>query len=143
MQYDVKQTAAWVTWPMLVAFVGFGSMPLWIEAIGLYQYLAVEILIWVIFAMGFNLLLGYSGLPSFGHGAFFGIGAYAFGLAQFNVWPNLWFCLAAAVPVTAAIGGVTALILGASTRHLFCADVDRGRSDLLFHRLEMDDGHGR
>ena len=33
-------------------------MPLWIEAVGLYQYLGVEILIWMIYALGFNLLFG-------------------------------------------------------------------------------------
>ncbi|MEP6147913.1 MAG: branched-chain amino acid ABC transporter permease, partial [Nisaea sp.] len=48
---------------------------------------------------------------SFGHGAFLGIGAYTFGLAQFNVWPNLWFCLLAAIVVTGLIGGVAALFL--------------------------------
>lgn len=111
MDYDTKQTTAWVTAPILLSLVLFGTMPLWIEAIGLYQYLGVEVLIWVIFALGFNLLLGYTGLPSFGHGAFLGIGAYAFGLAQFEVWANLWFCLAAAVVVTGLIGAVTALFL--------------------------------
>ena len=111
MQYDTRQTRAWVTMPMLLVFAGFATLPFWIKEIGLYEYLAVEVLIWVIFAMGFNLLLGYTGLPSFGHGAFFGIGAYAFGLAQFNVWPNLWFCLAAAVIVTAVIGGISALLV--------------------------------
>jgi ABC-type branched-subunit amino acid transport system permease subunit len=54
--------------------------PLWLARVGLYQYLALEIMIWMLFALGYNLLLGYGGLPSFGHGAFFGIGAYAFGL---------------------------------------------------------------
>src|SRR3546814_12423523 len=54
------------------------------------------------------VLLGYTGLPSFGHGAFLGIGAYAFGLAQFEVWPNLWFCLVAAIIVTGLFGAVTA-----------------------------------
>jgi branched-chain amino acid transport system permease protein len=111
MDYDTKQTTAWITRPMIVAFVVFGTMPLWIEPVGFYQYLAVEVLIWVIFALGFNLLLGYTGLPSFGHGAFFGIGAYAFGLAQFNVWPNLWFCLLAAVAISTLVGGATALFL--------------------------------
>ena len=111
MEYDTKQTTAWITRPMIVAFVAFGTMPLWIESVGLYQYLAVEVLIWVIFALGFNLLLGYTGLPSFGHGAFFGIGAYAFGLAQFNVWANLWFCLLAAIVVTTLVGAATALFL--------------------------------
>lgn len=111
MNYQTKQTVAWVTGPMLIAFAIFATLPLWIETVGLYQYLAVEVLIWIIFAMGFNLLLGYTGLPSFGHGAFFGIGAYAFGLAQFNVLENLWFCLAAATLVTAAFGAASALIL--------------------------------
>ncbi len=111
MQYDKKQTKAWVTLPMLIVFAFFATVPFWINAVGLYEYLAVEVLIWIIFAMGFNLLLGYTGLPSFGHGAFFGIGAYAYGLAQFNIWPNLWFCLLAAAVVTAAIGGVSALLL--------------------------------
>lgn len=111
MDREYKPTAAWVTPPILLSLVLFGTLPLWIEAVGLYQYLGVEVLIWVIFALGYNLLLGYTGLPSFGHGAFFGIGAYAFGLAQFEVWANLWFCLAAAMLVTAAFGGITALFL--------------------------------
>ncbi|RVU33981.1 branched-chain amino acid ABC transporter permease [Hwanghaeella grinnelliae] len=111
MDYPTKQTKAWVTPQIVVAIVLFGTMPLWIEAVGLYQYLGVEVIIWMIFALGYNLLLGYTGLPSFGHGAFFGIGAYAYGLAQFEVWPNLWFCLAAAVVVTAAFGAATALFL--------------------------------
>jgi len=111
MDYPTKQTKAWVTPQIVVAILLFGTMPLWIEAVGLYQYLGVEVVIWMIFALGYNLLLGYTGLPSFGHGAFFGIGAYAYGLAQFEVWPNLWFCLAAAVVVTAAFGAATALFL--------------------------------
>ena len=55
----------------------------------------------MLFALGYNLLLGTTGLPSFGHGAFFGVGAYAFGLLQQRVSPNLWFDLAGAVLVTA------------------------------------------
>lgn len=97
--------------PMLIAVVVFLSTPLWITQVGLYQYLALEIMIWVLFAMGYNLLLGYTGLPSFGHGAFFGIGAYAFGLLQHKIWPNLWFDLAGAVVVTAVLGGLVALFI--------------------------------
>ncbi len=100
-----------MTVPMFIVFAVLATVPFWISQVGLYEYLAVEVLIWIIFAMGYNLLLGYSGLPSFGHGAFFGIGAYAYGLAQFNVWPNLWFCLLAAAVVTAVIGAVSALLL--------------------------------
>ncbi len=71
------------------------TMPLWIGRVGLYPYIALEIVIWALFALSYNLLLGQGGLPSFGHGAFFGIGAYAFGLAVKHVAPNLWLGMAA------------------------------------------------
>src|SRR4029077_15462351 len=55
--------------------------------------------------------LGYTGLPSFGHGAYFGIGAYAFGLLQLKVWPNLWFDLAGAAVIAALLGALVALFI--------------------------------
>src|SRR3989442_13648528 len=45
-----------------------------------YLLLATEILIMGLFAMAFNLLLGYAGMVSFGHAAFYGVGAYTCGL---------------------------------------------------------------
>jgi len=84
------------TTAMLASWAFFASVPWWIEHVGLYQYLGIEILIFATYALAFNLVLGHAGLPSFGHGAFFGVGAYAFGLAQFNVGRNLWLCLAIA-----------------------------------------------
>jgi branched-chain amino acid transport system permease protein len=96
---------------MLVAFALFGTLPLWIERVGLYRYLGVEILIWCVFALGFNLLLGYTGLPSFGHGAYFGIGAYALGLTQFHLVANLWVGLLAAIVAASLVGGGVALFI--------------------------------
>jgi branched-chain amino acid transport system permease protein len=107
----VRSFSAWITWPMLVTFALLASTPLWIAMAGLYQYLALEIMIWMMFALGYNLLLGYTGLPSFGHGAYFGVGAYAYGLLQFKLWANLWFCLAGAIVLTALIGGIVAAFL--------------------------------
>jgi branched-chain amino acid transport system permease protein len=103
--------SGWVSRPMLVAFAVFGTLPLWIEALGLYRYLGVEIMIWCLFALGFNLLLGYTGLPSFGHGAYFGIGAYAMGLMQLRLVANLWLGLLAATLAAAIVGGVVALFI--------------------------------
>ena len=97
--------------PMLLALAVLLSSPLWITKIGLYQYLVLEIMIWILFAMGYNLLLGFTGLPSFGHGAFFGVGAYAFGLLQLHIWPNLWFDLVGAVLVTTTLGALVALFI--------------------------------
>ncbi len=106
-----RKIDGWLTPQMLAAFVIFGTLPYWIGPIGLYHYLGVEVLIWCIFALGFNLLLGYTGLPSFGHGAFFGIGAYALGLTQFNLTESLWVGLIAATLIGALFGGAAACFL--------------------------------
>ncbi|MFB6082602.1 MAG: branched-chain amino acid ABC transporter permease [Halanaeroarchaeum sp.] len=52
-----------------------------------YGQAATTMLIWMLFAAGFNLLLGYTGVLSFGHAMFFGTGMYAvaIGLAKFDV----------------------------------------------------------
>jgi branched-chain amino acid transport system permease protein len=96
---------------MLLSWAFFASVPWWIEHVGLYQYLGIEILIFATYALAFNLVLGHAGLPSFGHGAFFGVGAYAFGLAQFNVGRSLWLCLAIAALAAAAAGALVALFI--------------------------------
>ncbi|WP_193368979.1 branched-chain amino acid ABC transporter permease [Pelagibius marinus] len=111
MQQTKAQPTFWITRQMLVLFAVLGTMPLWAESVGLYQYLGVEIVIWMIFALGFNLLLGYTGLPSFGHGAFFGLGAYAFGLVQHELAVSLWLGLLGAVALAAAGGGLVACFL--------------------------------
>jgi branched-chain amino acid transport system permease protein len=97
--------------PMVVTVALLLSTPLWLTRVGLYQYLALEIMIWMLFALGYNLLLGTSGLPSFGHGAYFGIGAYAFGLLQHRLWANLWFDLAGAIVVAAVFGALVGLFI--------------------------------
>ena len=96
---------------MIAIWLVLATVPLWIERVGLYQYLGVEILIFATYAMAYNLVLGHSGLPSFGHGAFFGLGAYGFGLAQLNLVADLWFCLGAAVVVASTGGAIVAAFI--------------------------------
>lgn len=102
---------AWITRPMLITFAILVSLPIWIDSVGLYQYLGVEIVIWMIYALGFNLLLGYTGLPSFGHGAYFGIGAYAFGLSQLHITESIWLGLLCAILFAALGGAIVAAFL--------------------------------
>lgn len=97
--------------PMVITLAVLLSTPLWLARAGLYQYLALEIMIWMLFALGYNLLLGTTGLPSFGHGAYFGIGAYAFGLLQHKLWANLWFDMLGAVLVAAVFGALVGLFI--------------------------------
>lgn len=99
--------------PIALLGTALATAPAWLPAVGLYQYLGAEIAIWIIFAMGFNLLFGYAGLHSFGHGAYLGIGAYAFGLWQQNAMEGLWSGLAAAV----LAAGVAGAIVGALISH--------------------------
>ncbi|HIC79779.1 MAG TPA: branched-chain amino acid ABC transporter permease [Kiloniellaceae bacterium] len=96
---------------MLVFFAVLAAYPLWSGPVGLYDYLGVEIMIWIIYALGYNLLLGYTGLPSFGHGAYFGIGAYAYGLTLTAAGGNLVLGLALAILLGAAAAGCVGLFL--------------------------------
>ena len=106
-----SRTVPTVTTGMLACWLLFATVPFWIAKVGLYQYLGIEILIFAIYALALTLVLGHAGLPSFGHGAFFGIGAYAFGLAQFNLLPNLWVCLIVAVLSAGLAGALVALFI--------------------------------
>ncbi|MFC4670979.1 branched-chain amino acid ABC transporter permease [Seohaeicola nanhaiensis] len=111
---DIPARTAWPVTPAMGLFLlALFTAPFWIEPIGLYRYLGIEMAIWILFAMGFNLLFGYAGLHSFGHGAYLGIGAYAFGLFQHNVAVSLWGGLAAGV-LAAALAGA---IVGAMVAH--------------------------
>jgi branched-chain amino acid transport system permease protein len=96
---------------MLITLLLLASTPLWLSKVGLYQYLALEIMIWMLFALGHNLLLGYGGLPSFGHGAYLGIGAYAFGLAQQRGGAGLVGGMLFALLVAALAGALVAAFI--------------------------------
>jgi branched-chain amino acid transport system permease protein len=100
-----------VTKPMLVTLALLASFPLWAEHVGLYQYLGIEVAIWMVYALGYNLLLGYTGLPAFGQGAFFGIGAYAYGLCYQHVTQNPLVCLPCSILAAAVAAGLTGCLV--------------------------------
>ena len=104
-------SAPLVTAPMALTVALLASAPLWLQAVGLYQYLALEIVIWMIFALAHNLLLGHGGMPSFGHGAYFGVGAYAFGLLQQRAGAELLSGLTGAMLCAALVGAVVAAFI--------------------------------
>lgn len=60
--------------------------------------LLTEVFIYAIFAMSLNLLLGYTGLPSLGHSAFFGVGGYTVAIFVLKLGVhNFWLCLLAVI----------------------------------------------
>lgn len=70
--------------------------------------LAAEVVVFAIFAMSLNLLIGYTGLLSFGHAAFFGLGAYAVVTLGVHLGVNGWVGMLAGIAVSA----VAAVIIG-------------------------------
>ena len=64
-----------------------------------------EILIWGLLAMSSDLLIGYAGMVSFGHSAFFGLGMYGAAAAILMVRPpNLWLAIVYGLAASAAVG---------------------------------------
>lgn len=75
-------------------------------------YLATTIGTYLIVASGLNVLLGLSGIPSLGHGALVGVGAYTYSLLTVDHGWATWVAMAAAVVVTAAVGAVMSIPAG-------------------------------
>src|SRR5436309_13815935 len=102
-----------VPWPLLVLVAA-----LLVPALGsrFYTFLANDVIIWALFATSLNLLVGYTGLVSFGHAAYFGIGAYTTGLLMKKL--SLPFLIA--FPAAGVLAGGFALLFG-----FFCVRLTR------------------
>ena len=89
-----------------VLLAALGLAPLWLGDYG--RSLVTEILLFCIFATSLNLLMGYTGLVSFGNAAFFGLGAYAVAVlgTHYGIHPVLGGLVA--IPLAAAF----ALLIG-------------------------------
>ena len=94
--------------PVLVALAVLALFPVFGSSF--YTDLVGKVMIYAIFAMSLELLVGQTGLVSFGHAAFFGIGAYAVALVTAKVdAASLWLV----VPVAVIAAGLYALVVGA------------------------------
>ena len=92
--------------PVVIAALGMAVLPFALLAGGLTLTSATDAVIFAVACMALNILVGHTGLVSFGHGAWFGVGAYAAALAQRHWFPGsvLWPTLVAlAILVTAAV----------------------------------------
>jgi branched-chain amino acid transport system ATP-binding protein len=95
--------------PLAVLAAALVVLPFFTGAVGLPISIASEIALFALVGLGFNLLLGYTGLLSFGHGAFFGLAAYAAALFQIHLAPGS-FLLPIAFAV--AFAALTGLVIG-------------------------------
>ena len=79
-----------------------------------YQLIMAVVPVWAVMGLAWNLLSGYSGLVSFGHAAFFGIGAYFVALTQIHWALTPWL----AIPGAGVLGAVAGLLVGIPTFRL-------------------------
>jgi branched-chain amino acid transport system permease protein len=83
--------------------------PLWMPALGGYTALATRVVVLGLAAMSVNFLLGFTGMLSFGHAAYFGLGAYGAGLALKFLAPSTPLALLCGM----LLGGIAGALLGA------------------------------
>ncbi|MFQ5775295.1 MAG: ATP-binding cassette domain-containing protein [Kiloniellaceae bacterium] len=95
--------------PLAVLALALVVLPYAVAGIGMTVSTATEIALFAMVGLGYNLLLGYTGLVSFGHGAYFGLAAYAAALIQIHVLPGR-FVLPVLLAVTFA--ALLGLVIG-------------------------------
>jgi branched-chain amino acid transport system permease protein len=97
-----------------------------------YEALAINILIFGLYAVGFNLLFGYTGMLSFGHAAFLGVGSYLCGIAIVSGgWP--WWAAIAAGVAAAALVGVAMGYLAIRTRGIYFSMVTLALAQIVYY----------
>ena len=103
----LARRARW-RWPEIVLWlVAFGAL---LMPAGKYLILN-EIAILALFALSLDLILGYAGIVSLGHAAFFGAGAYTAGLLAKHVTGDPLAGLALAIAVATVLGFITSFLV--------------------------------
>jgi branched-chain amino acid transport system permease protein len=109
-----------------------------------YKGLATQVLVYGLFALGFNLLYGYTGLLSFGHAAYFGLGAYGAGITLAKLgWHSVWAALAIGV-AAAGVGGALVGFFSLRRRGIYFAMLTLAFAQLFyfiaFHMADLTGG---
>lgn len=85
------------------------AMPYWLPFVGGYTELGSRVVVMALAAMALNFLLGFTGVLSFGHAAYFGLGAYAAGMTIKYLVPSTMLGILAGV----LVGTLAAMLIGA------------------------------
>ena len=103
----LRQAARWRWWELAL----LGALLLsWLLLPG-HALLLNEIAILALFALSLDLILGYSGIVSLGHAAFFGFGSYAAALFAKLVMPDPWVGMLVAITLAAMLGALTSVLI--------------------------------
>ncbi len=92
----------------LIALIALVALPYLLSTY--YLGLVIEILIFSLFAMSLDLLIGYTGMASLGHAAYFGLAAYTVGLLALKLQWSVWLAVPAALIVVAFVAALFGLL---------------------------------
>ena len=87
------------------------SAPYWMVPLGGYTALATRVLVLGLAAMSLNFLLGFTGVLSFGHAAYFGLGAYGAGLTLKYLAPSTPLALIAGIMLAGICGALLGMLI--------------------------------
>jgi len=90
-------------------WLALATMPYWMKAVGGYTELGTEVVVLGLTAMALNFLLGFTGVLSFGHAAYFGLGAYGVGMTIRYLVPSTPL----GILVGVAVGTTATAVIGA------------------------------
>ncbi|NEX62530.1 branched-chain amino acid ABC transporter permease [Noviherbaspirillum galbum] len=97
-----------------------------------YEALAINILIFGLYAVGFNLLFGYTGMLSFGHASFFGVGSYLTGIAIVSFGVH-WIPAILIGVLGALLAGLLIGLLAIRTRGIYFAMVTLALGQIVYY----------
>ncbi len=107
VQASLRTASAWRWWEMALGAVALAS----VFFSGNHALLLNEIVILALFAVSLDLILGFAGIVSLGHAAFFGFGAYVAGLFAKLVMPDPLVGLAVAIAAAAVLGALCSVLI--------------------------------
>jgi branched-chain amino acid transport system permease protein len=102
--------STWLAWMLTAVLLGLAFAPFLFPGVKALS-VAAKILVFIVLVASFDLLLGYTGIVSFAHTMFFGIGAYGVAMSS-NHWGATWASLSLGVILALLLTLVLALLIG-------------------------------
>jgi branched-chain amino acid transport system permease protein len=100
----------WLALLLVAIFLGLALTPFIFPGVRAIN-VAAKVIVFIVLVASFDLLLGYTGIVSFAHTMFFGIGAYGVAIAATRIGPT-WPAIAAGIAISLAVSFVLSLVIG-------------------------------
>src|ERR1700739_1460051 len=95
----------------VLVWIALLTAPFWLPVIGSYVELGTRVLVYALAAMALNFLLGYTGVLSFGHAAYFGLGGYGTAMIIKFIYPSTPLAMLVGIIVGTVAAGIIGLMI--------------------------------